>query len=194
LQIAGGITPKADIRQIQIRRLARSGSEKIINVDMWQLLQTGDISQDLILQEGDTIAVPKALAINPAEAIQIANASFSPDKINVSVVGEVAKPGVIEVPPNTPLNQAILAAGGFNERARTTVDLIHVNENGTVSKQVIAVNFSRGIDDRTNPILQRNDIIVVTPSDVAGAGDTLGLILNPLLRGLGFLNIFGIFR
>jgi polysaccharide export outer membrane protein len=194
LQVAGGITPKADIRQIQIRRLARSGSEKIINVDIWQLLQTGDISQDIILQDGDTIAVPTAVAINPAEAIQIANASFSPDKIKVSVVGEVAKPGAIDVPPNTPLNQAILAAGGFNERARTIVDLIHVNENGTVSKQAIAIDFSRGINDQTNPILQRNDIVVVTPSDVAGIGDTLGLILNPFLRGLGFLNIFGIFR
>jgi len=194
LQVAGGITPKADIRQIQIRRLARSGAEKIINVDIWQLLQTGDISQDIILQDGDTIAVPTAVAINPAEAIQIANASFSPDKIKVSVVGEVAKPGAIDVPPNTPLNQAILAAGGFNERARTTVDLIHVNENGTVSKQAIAIDFSRGINDQTNPILQRNDIVVVTPSDVAGIGDTLGLILNPFLRGLGFLNIFGIFR
>ena len=33
---------------------------------------------------------------------------------NVNVIGEVVRPGRVEVPANTPLVQAILAAGGLN--------------------------------------------------------------------------------
>jgi len=42
------------------------------------------------------------------------DASFSPTTIQVSVVGEVKNPGLVNIPPNTPLNQGLLTAGGFN--------------------------------------------------------------------------------
>jgi polysaccharide export outer membrane protein len=188
IQIAGGITSLADVRQIQIHRTTRVGNEKSINIDMWKLLQAGDINQDVILQEGDTIVVPKSTNINPAEATELAMASFSPDKIKVSVVGEVGKPGAVDLQPNTTLNQALLTAGGFNSRARQTVDLIRLNPNGTVSKQPIAVDFSLGIDENTNPALRNNDIIVVTPSDTAGIVDVLSLIFSPIGN---LLRLFG---
>ncbi len=60
VQKAGGIKPSADIRQIQVRRLTRSGREQLIDLDFWQLLKAGDISQDLVLQQGDTVIIPVA--------------------------------------------------------------------------------------------------------------------------------------
>lgn len=191
LQVAGGITPIADIRQVKVRRSTRAGSEQQIDVNLWQLLQGGDLNQDLLLQEGDTIVVPTATALNTAETARLATASFSPDKITVNVVGEVPKPGAVELPPNTPLNQAILAAGGFNNRARKrTVELIRLNPDGTVAKRNISIDFKRGSSDQ-NPAMRSGDVIVVGRSGLAQVSDTLGSVLSPVG---GLFSVFNFFR
>ncbi|MBD3881303.1 SLBB domain-containing protein [Phormidium tenue FACHB-886] len=181
IQAAGGIKPLANIREVEVRRLTRAGTEQSFKVNLWALLTEGDLRQDALLQEGDTVVIPTATQPTPAEAAQIATASFSPDRIRINVVGEVTAPGVVEVPPNTPLNQAILAAGGFNTRARRgSVDLIRLNPDGTVTKQDIDIDFERGINDAGNPALRNNDVVIVRRSGLASVGDALGTILNPL--------------
>ncbi|MEZ2239786.1 polysaccharide biosynthesis/export family protein [Microcoleus sp.] len=196
IKVAGGITPVADIRQIQVRRLTRAGTEQIINVDLWQLLQTGDVSQDLVLQQGDTVIIPKAENIDETQGAQVANSSFSPDTIKVTVVGEVIKPGAIALRPNTSLNQALVAAGGFNKaRAEMdSVDLIRINANGTVSRIAIKVNFSATANDEANPKLQNNDVIMVRRSGRAAFSDNVGGTLAPLNPLLGIFRLFNIFR
>jgi polysaccharide export outer membrane protein len=194
IQQAQGIKPLADIRRVEVRRLTKTGGEQVINVNLWQLLQTGDISQDVILQEGDTVIVPKAEAIAAAESIEVATARFSPDTINVSVVGEVEAPGVIKVQPNTTLNQALLTAGGFkgSRARRSSVDLIRLNIDGTVAKQEVPINLAQGVNDQTNPILRENDIIVVSRSGTTRISDALSLLLNPAASVLTVLSILGI--
>lgn len=196
IKMAGGITPIADIRQIQVRRLTRAGTEQIINVDLWQLLHTGDVSQDLALQQGDTVIVPKAENIDQAEGAQVATSSFSPDTIKVTVVGEVVKPGAIALPPNTSLNQALVAAGGFNKaRAEMdSVDLIRINANGSVSRLAIKINFSATANEETNPKLQNNDVIMVRRSGRATFSDNVGGTLAPFSPLLGIFRLFNIFR
>jgi polysaccharide biosynthesis/export protein len=192
IQVAGGINAQADVRSISIRRLTRSGEPRIINVNLWEMLRTGDTTQDVILQNGDTITIPTATAVDPAEATALAGASFAPNTIVVNVVGEVTRPGAIPVPPNTPLNQAVLAAGGFNTRAKKSkVDLIRLNPNGSVSKREVEVDLSQGISEEGNPTLRNNDVVVVRRSTAATIGDTLGTILSPVTNFFGLLNIFG---
>jgi polysaccharide biosynthesis/export protein len=191
IQQAGGISQLADLRRVEVHRTARSGTEQIINVNLWDLLQSGDLKQDLILQQGDRVVIPTAKALSPAEATRLAAASFSPDTMKVNVVGEVIKPGTIEVPPNTPLNQALLNAGGFNNRARKkSVQLIRLNPNGTVTQQNITVDLSTGISDQGNPMLQNNDIVVVGRSNSAKLSDTLNDVLTPLGRILPLFLLF----
>ena len=196
IKMAGGITPVADIRQIQVRRLTRAGTEQIINVNLWQLLEGGDVSQDLALQQGDTVIVPKAENLDAAEGEQVANSNFSPDTIKVNIVGEVVKPGGIAVLPNTTLNQALVAAGGFNKaRAQMdSVDLIRLNPNGTVSQLSVKVNFSATANEETNPKLRNNDVIMVRRSGRATFSDNVGGTLAPLSPLLGIFRLFDIFR
>lgn len=192
IQVAGGITALADIREIRLTRATRTGGTRVIPINLWALLRSGDLSEDVLLQDGDTIIIPTATALNPAEASQLAEASFAPNEIVVNVVGEVRDPGAITVPPNTPLNQAVLAAGGFNPRARrTSVDLIRLNDNGTVSKRRISVDLAQGINEEGNPTLRNNDVVVIRRNTLASVGDTLGNALNPVGS---FFNILGIFR
>ena len=194
IQVAGGIKPLADIRRIQVRRLTRSGAEQTLDVNLQTLIKDGDLRQDTILQSGDTVVIPTATNLSPADATALASASFSPDTIRVNVVGEVKQPGVVQVPPNTPLNQALLAAGGFdNRRARkTAVDLIRLNPDGTVTKREIGIDLAQGINDQTNPTLRNNDIIVVGRSGLTKFTDGLGNVLSPFSSIFSILNIFGL--
>lgn len=194
IQVAGGITQLADIRHIQVSRLTRSGTVQKIKVDFWKLLKSGDVLQDLPLQDGDTVEIPTATTVSDSEISTLAQASFSPDKIAVNVVGEVERPGQVVVPPNTPLNQAILTAGGFNRNAvKRSVTLIRLNPNGTVTKKDIPIDFAKGVNDTDNPPLRNNDIVVIRKSGFASFTEGLGSVLSPVSGVLGFLRLFGIF-
>jgi polysaccharide export outer membrane protein len=199
IQNAGGITQLADIRNIELIRPQPNGTREVIPINFYALLVEGDQSQNALLRDGDTVFVPKAAALSPEDARTLATASFAQDFIGVDVVGEVEAPGRVEVDPNSTLNQAILAAGGFADaRARTAqVTFIRVNPNGTVEKRDIEVDLAAGINDADNPPLRENDIVLVSRSGVARASDFLDLvntaaggILDPIT---GILNIFRIF-
>ncbi|MEH2410794.1 SLBB domain-containing protein [Nostoc sp.] len=194
IQLAGGITAQADVRNLKLRRPTRTGSEQAIDINLWQLLQSGDANQDIIVQDGDTIVIPTATEINPAEATQLATTTLSPTSIQVGVVGEVKKPGLTQVQPNSSLNQAILAAGGFNDARASSkaVDLIRLNPNGSVTKRIVKMDFSAGINEQTNPILRNNDVVVVSRSGAASFGDTVGTVTGPLGIVLNLLNLFGL--
>ncbi|KAM3103030.1 SLBB domain-containing protein [Phormidesmis sp. 146-12] len=191
LQLAGGITGAANIRDIEVRRRTNSGGEQVVRVNLFQLIQAGDARQDIPLQNGDRVIVPTATALTPQDAATIARASFSPDSINVTIAGEVIKPGTLQLPTNTTLNQALLAAGGFNPRAKKrSVEFLRLNPNGTVERRSIALDFNQGINDQTNPPLRNNDTIVVGKSGLAGIGDALGTVFSPLTGILGIFNFF----
>mgnify|MGYP001791652539 FL=1 len=194
LQQAGGITPQANVRNVIIRRPTRTGKEQIINIDLWRLLTSGDIDQDVIVQDGDTIVFPTATEVNPAEATQLATTTLSPSQIQVNVVGEVKNPGAIQIRPNSSLNQALLAAGGFNNARASDgkVDLIRLNPDGSVTKRLVKVDLKAGINEQTNPILRSNDVVFVSRSGIAKTGDTINTIGGPLGSILGVLRFFGI--
>ncbi|HEY9657251.1 MAG TPA: SLBB domain-containing protein [Allocoleopsis sp.] len=193
---AGGITARANLRQIQVRR-QQAGTEQTMDVDLWEMLNTGDLKRDIILHGGDSIYIPTADALAPDEALQLGSASFAPDTMTVYIVGEVNTPGAIQLPQNTPLNQAIMAAGGFNLRRAETdsVKLVRLNENGTVTQEKIPIDFRQGIDVENNPTLQNNDVVVVGRSNLAEFSDTADQVLSPFSRVFStFLGIFNVFN
>lgn len=196
LQESGGIRDMADIRDITVNRITRDGEELHIKVNLLAMLETGDIGKDIVLQNGDTIIVPKAETLSASEAQTIATANFSPNEITVNVVGSVKNPGALKIRPNTSLNNAILASGGFDERRANdrVIQLVRINPNGTVTKKDITVNLSAEVNEENNPILKNNDVIMIGRNGVAEFNDTVGSILAPVGRMIPFLNIFSIFQ
>lgn len=193
LQTAGGITQQADIRRVTVRRPLRDNRVRVAQVDLWQLIRGGNSAQDITLRDGDVIVVPQAAELDPAMAYRLGTASFSPRNIRVQVVGEVTRPGAVEIPTNSSLNQAILAAGGFdNDRAKTTdVQMVRLNPDGTVDKRTIAVNFSSPPNADTNPVMRDNDVLVVQRTSTAKVTDRakgIGGILSP------FAGVFSLLR
>ena len=192
LQLAGGITSIADVRKIKLRRPTRTGTEQTIDINLWELLQSGDINQDIVVQDGDTIVIPTATDISAAESTQLATTTLSPNTIEVGVVGEVKKPGAVKLQPNSSLNQALLAAGGFNDSraSKGTVELIRLNTNGTVTKRPVKVDLAKGINEETNPILRNNDVVIVDRNGLAKTGDRVNTVAGPLGTILGIIRLF----
>ncbi|MEG4347591.1 polysaccharide biosynthesis/export family protein [Microcoleus sp. A003_D6] len=182
LKIAGGITTEADIRRVQIRRQIRGGNEQTIMVNLWDLLQKGDASQDVLLQEGDSVIIPTAATVDLAEVSQVANSSFSPNAISINIVGEIIRPGALQVRPSTSLHQALLTAGSFNQlRAKKDkVELLRLNPNGTVSRRTIEVDFAQGLNPDNNPTLRNNDVILVARSGYTRVADNINSFLQPI--------------
>ena len=180
---AGGITGKANIRDIQIRRYVAYNETEVSTFNLWDLIQSGDLRQDVVLQSGDEVFIPTSVDNTPGEVSELASASFAPNAIQIYIAGEVENPGILEVPLDTALNEAILNAGGFNPRAnRTVVDLVRVNPDGTVSQRQIEVDFSQDVNEALNPILTDQDIIVVNRSGLTRFGDSVGIVLSPVTQ------------
>ena len=182
IQSAGGITPTADIRRVQIHRTTRMGSSQAIDIDLSQLLQSGDLNQDLILQDGDTIVLAKAEQLSPAESIQLASTNLSPSAIQVNLMGEVKSPGSVQLPSSITLNQALLQAGGLNGRARRSAQLVRMNSNGTLTRRTIDLNFNQDANLESNPVLQNNDVVIVGRSTLTQIEDGVSNVLSPILR------------
>jgi protein involved in polysaccharide export with SLBB domain len=184
IQSAGGITPTADVRQVQIRRTTHLGGTQTINVNLWQLLQSGDLNQDLILQDGDTIVLAKANQLTPAESLQLASTNLSPSEIQVNLGGEVKTPGTLQLPSNITLNQAILQTGGLNARARRSAQLIRMSPTGMLTRRTIRLDFNQDANSDSNPVLQNNDLIVVGRSTATQIADGISNFLAPIFRVL----------
>lgn len=190
IQQAGGITQTADIRRVQIRRKTKAGETQTIAINLWKLLQAGDESQDIPIQSGDTIIIPTAEEPNPSEITELASSTFSPETIRVNIAGEVRNPGIVELQPNTPLNQAIFAAGGFNGRSKSgSVELVRLNQNGTVNRNKFDVDLDENVGEAGNPPLRDNDTIVVRRNTLAKGTDILRSVLAPITGAFSILRI-----
>jgi polysaccharide biosynthesis/export protein len=195
IQTAGGLTQFADLRRVQVRRPLADGSLELIDVNLWELLRTGELNQDIRLRDRDTLVIPTATTLNDSEALVIGAANFSPATIRVNVIGQVPTPGVVEVSPNTPLNQALMTAGGFlRPTARTSeVELVRLNSNGTAIRRLIKVDLAAGINEATNPALRDYDTIIVSRNGATVFSENVDTVLEPVERFFGiFDSIFGV--
>lgn len=173
---AGGVTKEADIRRVVLKRFRPNGEQPMVTVNLWEALFSENAPRDLILQDGDTIFIPK---LTPGDSIDrrlVARSSFAPRTIRVRVVGEVKKPGEWEISPNSSLSGAVAIAGGPTDKAKLSrVTLARLRPDGTVEEQ--AVNLDKLVDTVQ---VQDGDVILVPKSNTSSALDFAGQLFGPL--------------
>ena len=91
---SGGISEVGTLRGIELKR----GGRRVATLDLYDLLLSGDTSQDRRLQPGDVIFVP-------------------PVGWTVGVGGAVKRPGIYEVPAGASVGEAVRLAGGLSPTA-----------------------------------------------------------------------------
>jgi polysaccharide biosynthesis/export protein len=182
LSLAGGITPNADLQNIVIRRTESKFSplsrrvettQTNLKVDLWQTLKEGDLLADVHLRDGDEIRVPAGL-VGGADRKKLLISTVAPAKIVVQVVGEVQRPGQVEIAPSSGVSQAIGAAGGPTRDAKQkAIALFRPDAEG----KLVSQQFDFGKDSGS---LQTGDLIVVGQKGSSRFLDVLGKILSPL--------------
>ena len=192
IQKAGGLTARGDLRQVTlIRPIPGTGKNQTFTVDFWELLRRGAPIPNPLIYDGDSIRIPIAENQAQDELLLVASSSFAPSSITVQVVGEVVRPGPQQVRANSPLSQALLAAGGISRRGnRESIELLRLEPNGTVSRQVLAFKPASSLGDTSNPALRDGDVVVVDRHGWAKTNDALKSAVEPLGPVLNAASIF----
>ena len=196
IQKAGGITQQADLREVRLQRRlpGKPVSFKLARVNLIELVTEGDQLQNPVLFDGDTIKLDRAEDTS-SEALRLAASNLAPKMIDVNVIGEVERPGPLRLMVNTPLVQAVLAAGGLkNWRANGgNVELLRINRNGSATLKRFRFDLGSGTSDETNPPLRQGDTVRVGRSLLAKGTDALSVVSEPVSRMVGFWSIFKLF-
>lgn len=124
LTTAQGTTTAADLRMIKVRRTLATGQVVETEVDLLTPLLLGVTPVDLLLEDGDVVVVPtqevRAYQGPTRDFIETYSLAAAPTAVDVTIVGEVFRPGFYQLPPGAgQVTAAIQAAGG----ARLTSDL-----------------------------------------------------------------------
>ncbi len=183
LLLAGGVTRDADIRQVTVRRPLAGGQVEQLSFNLWEAI-TADVGlNDLALRDGDSIFIP-TLVDNAIDRRTVASSSLAPSTVRVKVIGEVVRPGEIEISPDSSISSAVAIAGGPTEDAQlANVSLVRVDDSGQIQQEEI--DLSNLID---NNQIEEGDVIVVAKRGYLSVVDGIGRVLNPLniFRLLGF--------
>lgn len=181
---AGGVTSHADIRQVRLRRSLPNGTETTTTINLWDSLWSETSTENPLLQDGDTIFVPRLTADATIDPRLVARSTLAPETVRVRVVGEVTEPGEVLVPPNSSLSSAVAIAGGPTEDARLSrTNFIRLNQNGAIERQEIDLS-----DLNDSYQVQDGDVIVVPKRNSSSMLDFANRILNPLNFIFQFLN------
>ena len=182
IQKAGGITIEGDLRNVELSRYNYK-SKKIdkTTINYWLDFNQNKIAENPILFDGDKIFVPKSFSKTNYESIVESSSNLAPSFITINVIGEVIKPGKVQVKANSSINQSILIAGGFTKKAKKgKIFLIRLNNDGVITKQNYDLSNSNLLHKKENIPVRDGDIIYIDRNKWTKSVDSLKTIVEPI--------------
>jgi protein involved in polysaccharide export with SLBB domain len=157
---SGGLTYNADISNIEI--IKHNGTKEEAN--LFDFLINGDLSQDKLLEEGDTIQVHQLQTMPYGdEAFKLLCATgIYPERFPVRVLGEVEKPGLFYLSSDSPyINSAVAMASGYKRNALKRAVVINRKSNTQELARLV-------VDpEKVDLMLRPNDIVEVKDAQAA---------------------------
>ena len=118
----GGVNEIASLRSLALKRT----NSTVETFDLYDLLLKGDRAE-ISLEAGDVIFLPSV-------------------KNRVWVEGEILRPAIYEISPNTTLSEAIELSGGFSERAMTSSIALERSVEGSDTVQLLTLDAALDAD------------------------------------------------
>lgn len=154
---AGGLTEKANLRKSV---LIRRSTNTLIPLDLDRLILKGDQSANFSVQDGDVIQVPEF-------------------QNRVLVLGRVRTPGAFDLKDGGRVLDAILAAGGPDEKAwLESIGVIRQVEGKATVTNVNVAKVTKDGDLTGNILLQHTDIVYVPQTGRINWRDVVQWILD----------------
>ncbi len=167
---ARGLTPTADGKHVMVIRRFGVSKPVLFRTDLDAVLLKGDISQDVLLVEDDTVYVPRSA------------------RNRFYICGEVNVAGVYPIFPEEPLTlaQAISMAQGFRVTAALNSVMVLRRVEGR-PPQAFQVDFKKALatgDMSQDILIQKNDVIFLPKTVISKVDD---FIEQWFTRGLYYL-------
>jgi len=172
LSLAGGFSSAAG-DTCTITRSLNDGSTQRIEINLRELLDGQDFSQNISVMAGDIIHVSKRVIRN------------------FYVLGDVGQPGAYPLAPDKDVrfSEALSTAGGYLKTAKLgDTKLIRVQENG--QRTMVALDVKDILSGKApDPLIQENDLIFIPNSRTKALGQSLlnnatGIFIQPLVWAL----------
>ena len=160
---AGGITSKTDLSRVEVIRdipLGKGGGKKKAIIDFNAYLNESDSTNDIRIFDGDSLFFHK---LNKADENQIPKSilsGISPKFILVNLFGRIESPGVVRLPLEAALSDAIDLTGPIKPLSGKIV-LIRYGKDGKVLKKNISYSSRAKRGSKRNPFLKNDDMITV---------------------------------
>ena len=180
---AGGITSNTDLSRIEIIRdvpLGKGGGKKRAIVDLNAYLNTSDATNDIRIFDGDSLFFPKLSKSNPNQISKSILNGISPKFITVNLFGRIENPGVVKVPLEAVLSDAIDLTGPIKPLSGKIV-LIRYSNDGKVIKKNISYSASAKRGSNRNPYLLEGDLISVKNSFFGKTTGVLKEVTSPFV-------------
>ncbi|MCF7816212.1 MAG: SLBB domain-containing protein [Candidatus Pacebacteria bacterium] len=145
ISVAGGLSDKADLRNIKIYRQG-SGSKREITIDLYKYFENRDEYQIPDIENDDIIFVPMQSSVSV-----------------VRVMGSVRSPGQYTPHKSENIADMINFAGGSTSIGNMNHVIFISRRNGKVTSEVIKLKdlINQGLTDQI-PLVQPGDIVVVS--------------------------------
>ena len=163
---AGGITSSTDLSKIEIIRdvpLGKGGGKKRAIINFNSYIKQSDPTSDIRIFDGDTFFFPKLSKKDPSQIPKSILSGISPKFIKVNIFGRVDNPGIVKLPLEATLSDAIDVTGPVKPLSGKIV-LIRYEKDGTLLKQNIAYSANAKRGSKRNPYLKTDDLISVKNS------------------------------
>ncbi len=163
---AGGITSLTDLSRIEIIRdvpLGKGGGKKKAIIDFNSYINQSDPTNDIRIFDGDSVFIPKLSKRDQSQVPKSILSGISPRFISVNLFGRVENPGVVKLPLEASLSDAIDLTGPIKPLSGKIV-LIRYNKDGTITKKNISYSARAKRGSKRNPFLESNDLISVKNS------------------------------
>ena len=178
IQKAGGLKVEANIKEITIQRLDKGNKKFVVKINLWDALSgENTLYNDYRIFDGDNINIVKSEKENSNEQVLISNSNFC----TLNNYRKYCWRSYISWPKNlqsnSPLDQAIIYAGGFTTRSnKNSITLLRLLSNGSINKK----NFKFKDLQKKTITLKDRDVILVNKNNFARTSDNLELITSPL--------------
>jgi polysaccharide export outer membrane protein len=196
---AGGITAVGDLSNLELMRPSypNDGQSKRYKFNYLSVLKNGGHAPNPLIYDGDSVRVVRANSPTTADLIAGSVSNFSPALIQVAVIGEVRRPGALQVPPNSPLAAAILKAGGIEpvRGSLARIAVIRTERDGSTSVKKLTYSPDALLSNPNNPPLRQGDIVVVDRNIRTQITDGLNAALeplNPIVDAMSILRVLGL--
>lgn len=175
LYAAGGVTERANMRQIELRR----DNEIVASLDLYDYLLHGNTRNDVRVETGDVIFVPV-------------------HGTRVHVTGAVVRPSIYEIAPGETLAEVLEAAGGFRPEAELRRIAVHrivpPTERGPGPFPRVALDVPLEAPAAVGSTRPANPFPVPVPRLPLEAGDSIVVDEIPALWASYYVYITGMVR